>query len=62
MVTISLADGSCRVCGGTLNVIDGGECSMLVECEECTEVYSVEPDAFGDEYWPSIMAELEGGR
>jgi hypothetical protein len=30
----------------------------------CGEGYSVETDAFGDggiEYWPAIMAELEGG-
>jgi hypothetical protein len=64
MVTISPSDGACRKCGGLLHVIDANDCSMLVECEECDDCYSVEPDAFGDhgiEYWPAMLAELAGG-
>lgn len=65
MITVSPTDGSCRECGGELNVIDADDCSMVVECAECGDCYSVEPDAFGDggiEYWPQIMAEVEGGQ
>jgi len=46
-------------------VIDANDYSMLVECESCGEVRTMETDAYGDggsEYWPAIMAELEGGR
>lgn len=64
MVLVSPSDGVCRECGGTLHVTDADDVSMLVECDECGEGYCVESDAFGDgglEYWPAIMAELEGG-
>lgn len=66
MVTINPSDGCCRECGGILHVIDATDVSLLVECSECGDSMSVEPDAFGDggmEYWPQMMAdlELEGG-
>lgn len=64
MVSVSPSDGVCRDCGGTLSVVDGDDCSMFVECSDCGDRYCVETDAFGDggvEYWPQIMAELEGG-
>jgi hypothetical protein len=63
MVHVSPADGVCRACGGTLHVTDADDATMFVECETCGEGHTVEPDAFGDggiEYWPAIMAELEG--
>ena len=63
MVHVRPSDGVCRVCGGELRVIDADDAMMLVECD-CGEAYAVEPDAFRDggmEYWPAIMAELEGG-
>jgi len=41
-------DGRCRECGGTLEIVDVDDATMLVECEECGDSYSVEPDAFGD--------------
>lgn len=62
MVHVKPTDGSCRECGGPLQVTDADDATMLVECEQCGESYSVEPDGFGDggmEYWPAIMAELE---
>ncbi len=40
-------DGTCRECGGELEIIDADDATMTVECE-CGEVYLVEPDAFGD--------------
>lgn len=64
MIGVNRNDGVCRECGGELLVIDGDDCSMVVECQTCGDCYSVEPDAFGDggiEYWPAIMAEIEGG-
>jgi len=64
MVTIRPTDGVCSECGGALNVTDANDISMLVECENCGDSRTVETDAYGDggiEYWPAIMAELEGG-
>jgi hypothetical protein len=63
MVHVNPSDGVCRACGGTLHVTDADDATMFVECEKCGEGHTVEPDAFGDggiEYWPAIMAELEG--
>ena len=62
MVQVSPTDGSCRECGGSLQVTDADDATMLVECQQCGDAYTVEIDAFGDggiEYWPAIMAELE---
>ena len=41
-------DGRCRSCEGVLVVTDADDATMTVECEECGDVYLVEPDAFGD--------------
>jgi len=41
-------DGHCRSCQGELTIIDADDATMTVECEECGDVYVVEPDAFGD--------------
>jgi hypothetical protein len=63
MIHVRRADGVCRVCGGELRITDAINGMMTVECK-CGECYVVEYDAFGDggaEYWPAIMAELEGG-
>ena len=63
MVHVSPTDGSCRQCGGPLTITDADDATMQVACDSCGDEYAVEPDAFGDggiEYWPAIMAELEG--
>jgi hypothetical protein len=59
-------DGKCRECGGTLDILDGDDSALLVECEECGETYEVESDAFGDgcmTYLPAVLMEKfrEGG-
>ncbi len=41
-------DGTCRECGGPLTIIAADDATMTVECDECQEVYLVEPDAYGD--------------
>ncbi len=41
-------DGSCRSCGGVLDITDIDDAMMFVECETCGESYEVEPDAFND--------------
>lgn len=41
-------DGTCRSCDGTLTIIDADDATMTVECDDCQDVYKVEPDAFGD--------------
>jgi hypothetical protein len=64
MIEVRPSDGVCRSCGGILHVIDADDATMVVECDDCGEGYTVEPDAFGDggiEYWPAMMSELEGG-
>ena len=51
-------DGCCRTCGCTLRITDADDATMLVECTECSDSYSVEPDAFGDgamHYYLRIM-------
>lgn len=45
---VSHEDGACRSCQGNLEIIDADDATMTVECESCGDVYSVEPDAFGD--------------
>ena len=64
MIEVKRSDGVCRSCGGILHVIDADDATMVVECDEGGEGYTVEPDAFGDggiEYWPAMMSELQGG-
>ena len=42
-------DGTCRNCGGDLEIIDADDATMTVECQgECGDIYLVETDAFGD--------------
>lgn len=41
-------DGKCRSCEGPLIVVEADDATMTVECEECGDLYLVEPDAFGD--------------
>jgi hypothetical protein len=43
-------DGSCRSCGGELEITDADDATMTVQCREpdCLDSYPVEPDAFGD--------------
>ena len=57
-------DGSCRECGGVLEITDADDATMTVECTECGETYLVEPDAFGDgcmTYYVEVMARKEEG-
>jgi hypothetical protein len=63
MIHVRASDGVCRECGGELRITEADDATMSVECD-CGENYLVEIDAFRDggvEYWPAIMAELEGG-
>ena len=43
-------DGTCRSCGGVLEITDADDATMTVLCTnaECGEEYLVEPDAFND--------------
>jgi transcription elongation factor Elf1 len=53
-------DGRCRSCGGTLEITDADDATMLVECKKCGETYEVETDAFNDggmTYYLGIMEE-----
>ena len=52
-------DGSCRSCGGVLEIIDADDATMSVMCQECADNYVVETDAFGDGcmvYYVGFMA------
>ena len=60
---VSMDDGSCRSCNGQLEIIGVDDATMDVECTECGDGYTVEPDAFNDggiRYWPEAMVEFEG--
>lgn len=57
-------DGTCRSCGGELQIIDADDATMTVECADCNEVYLVEPDAFGDgcmTYYAAFLTGVEVG-
>lgn len=46
---VATRDGTCRSCGGELEIVDADDATMTVECQgECGDSYQVEPDAFGD--------------
>jgi transcription elongation factor Elf1 len=45
---VNRADGRCRECGGSLDIVDVSDATLTVQCDECGESYEVEPDAFGD--------------
>ncbi len=54
-------DGTCRSCRGELEIIDADDATMTVECTECSDVYLVETDAFGDgcmTYYVPFMTEV----
>ena len=59
--------GSCRTCGGILEIVEADDAMMSVECtnESCCDSYEVEPDAFGDGcmiYYFGMMTErIEAG-
>ena len=58
-------DGTCRSCNGELQIIDADDATMTVECEECGDVYLVEPDAFGDGaviYFVGFLTGQEGSQ
>lgn len=53
-------DGRCRSCQGQLEVTGADDATLDVECTECGDGYTVEPDAFnngGIKYWPEAMVE-----
>lgn len=59
---VDLSDGKCRSCGGQLELTGVDDATMDVECTECGDGYTVEPDAFNDggiKYWPEMMAQME---
>lgn len=63
---VDLPDGSCRECGGQLEIVDADDATMDVQCtnDECGEAYTVEPDAFQDGcviYYIPFMVEREFG-
>ena len=58
------SDGTFRSCSGQVEIVGVDDAKMDVECTECGDGYTVEPDAFDDggiTYWPEAMAELEEG-
>jgi len=64
MILVELDDGHCRSCQGQLEVTGADDATLDVECTECGDGYTVEPDAFNDggiKYWPQAMAEFGEG-
>jgi hypothetical protein len=60
VMKVNPKDGVCRQCGGSLTIIDADDATMTVECDECQDVYLVEPDAFGDECMTYYCSFLTG--
>jgi hypothetical protein len=61
---VSTSDGCCRTCSGQLEIIDADDATMTVECQECGDEYTVEPDAFGDgcmTYYVEFMTGAHAG-
>ena len=61
---VDMKDGCCRTCGSQLDIVEGDDATMTVECIECGDSYQVEPDAFGDGcmiYYLGIMAGNQEG-
>jgi hypothetical protein len=61
MIHVDLKDGSCACCGGQMVVTGADDATMDVECTECGDTHTVEPDFFRDGgvvYWPQAMAEF----
>ena len=59
---VDLSDGKCRSCNGQLEITGADDATMDVECTECGDAYTVEPDAFNDgaiKYWLQVMAESD---
>lgn len=51
-------DGRCRSCGGTLDITEVDDATMSVTCDDCSDEYLVETDAFKDGgvvYWPAML-------
>jgi transcription elongation factor Elf1 len=47
-VYVDKKHGTCRSCGGELEIVDADDATMTVACTECGDIYDVETDAFGD--------------
>ena len=57
------SDGSCRECGGVLEIIDADDVTLSVQCLSCQDEYLVETDAFGDgglHYQLGFLQERQG--
>ena len=55
------ADGTCRTCGGQLEITGADDATLEIECSGCGEGATVEPDYFNDggiRYWPKAMVEF----
>lgn len=60
MIPVDLKDGTCACCGGQMVVRSADDTTMDVECTECGDFHTVEPDFFRDGgvvYWPAMMAQ-----
>lgn len=58
---VDLDDGKCRSCGGQLAITGVDDATLDVDCTQCDDGYTVEPDAFNDggtKYWPEAMLEF----
>ena len=61
---VDRADGTCRSCGGQLQITGADDATLEIGCVECGDGYTVEPDFFGDggvQYWPEAMVEFGEG-
>lgn len=58
---VELQDGKCRSCGGQVEIVGADDATLDVECTDCGDGDTVEPDAFNDggiKYWPVAMVQF----
>lgn len=46
-MTVAPEVGCCRTCGAAVKIIGVDDATLTVECQDCGDVYAVEPDPSG---------------
>jgi uncharacterized Zn finger protein len=46
-MTVAPEVGCCRTCGAAVKIIGIDDATLTVECQDCGDVYAVEPESSG---------------
>jgi transcription elongation factor Elf1 len=63
-VRVSKKDFVCPECGGQVTAVDCDDATIDIECDDCGNFMTVEPDGLHDGgviYWPQLMVQKERG-